>query len=222
MPHCQPATGSRPRTAGCPRRCGRASPRVRGSLAHAALGAPKAGSIPAGAGEPKRRARQASGSKVDPRGCGEPPLPFRNGIALRVDPRGCGGARPRLRRIAAIAGRSPRVRGSLRSPAAAQLAEGSIPAGAGEPGSTGAGAANGRVDPRGCGGARHHPASPDLRPGRSPRMRGSLGVLPPLEGVDGSIPADAGEPFRSSPNAVSDRVDPRGCGGACDLRRDAR
>lgn len=29
-PHCQPSTGSRPQTAGCPRRCGRVSPRAPG------------------------------------------------------------------------------------------------------------------------------------------------------------------------------------------------
>ncbi len=52
------------------------------------------------------------------------------------------------------------------------------------------------------------------RPGRSPRMRGSLCAKRLVGGRVGSIPAHAGQPSPSSPSRAPSRVDPRACGAA--------
>ena len=87
------------------------SPRVRGSLE---IGSPRSamsGSIPAGAGKPRRRSNRVPPTGVHPRGCGE---------AHRARCAGCQSRGP-----------SPRVRGSLEQGLAEMAAVGSIPALAG-------------------------------------------------------------------------------------------
>jgi hypothetical protein len=110
--------------------------------------------------------------------------------------------------------RSPRERGSLVGTAGWAALHGSIPAGAGEPGSASKSSLMVGVDPRGSGGALVGGKSPIISQGRSPRERGSR-LVGRGEGEGyGSIPAGAGEP-RSMPGARSrGRVDPRGSGGA--------
>ena len=89
------------------------SPRVRGSHRRVRGRGPEAGSIPAGAGEPR--------SQPSPR------------WSVWVYPRGCGGAGWTTQSESSGHGLSPRVRGSRRSSRNGQAKVGSIPAGAGEP-----------------------------------------------------------------------------------------
>ena len=90
----------------------------------------------------------------------------------------------------------------------------SIPACAGEPGETKVHQRRTQVYPRVCGGAERSDAAEDNDIGLSPRVRGSrLAGL--FHGVEPwSIPACAGEPFRSGWCCWRRRVYPRVCGGA--------
>ncbi len=150
------------------------SPRVRGSLIPYMADAPRWGSIPAGAGEP-RSARKPSSHR-------------------RVYPRGCGGAMRRTSCRTATTGLSPRVRGS---PSRAELMtsiSGSIPAGAGEPCAWISFRGRHRVYPRGCGGAGKAIDGCGKEMGLSPRVRGSHIEASRQRDANGSIPAGAGEP----------------------------
>ena len=109
------------------------SPRVRGSHFSRHVARRRAGSIPAGAGEPYRLGKCACTRRVDPRGCG--------GAAYDIDGHDF------------LEGRSPRVRGSQRQECFDRPYLGSIPAGAGEPTVLRVAIGDRRVDPRGCGGA---------------------------------------------------------------------
>ena len=177
----------------CRRRRG-LSPRVRGSRRQLRQAKHRAGSIPAGAGEP---------------GWHGPMERFG-----RVYPRGCGGAQYNRPSRVRVRGLSPRVRGSLIQPLERQHDQGSIPAGAGEPCKLICGAGRCWVYPRGCGGAT---LSAPLNPpgsGLSPRVRGSPARQHERLLAVGSIPAGAGEPARRARLRPSARVYPRGCGGA--------
>ncbi len=108
------------------------SPRVRGNLATSRTASPRAGSIPARAGEP----------------CHQP-----NSVpARRVYPRACGGTLPPAEQRPRAQGLSPRVRGNLHRRDAHACHGWSIPARAGEPQSPGLPACAQRVYPRACGG----------------------------------------------------------------------
>ena len=91
---------------------------------------------------------------------------------------------------------------------------GSIPAGAGEPGSRTGPAGAPRVYPRGCGGASHQLTAAQLGLGLSPRVRGSRRMGDIQFHQCGSIPAGAGEPTLRWDPLLLPRVYPRGCGGA--------
>ena len=108
------------------------SPRVRGNRMPVMVRPPRSRSIPACAGEPRKQARTADISEVYPRVCGG---------TLRADSitGGCKGL-------------SPRVRGNLLDLCDVLFYVRSIPACAGEPGSTSATLALRRVYPRVCGG----------------------------------------------------------------------
>ena len=149
------------------------SPRVRGNQRARRSRHAKSRSIPAGAGEPTRRPSARWTCWVYPRGCG-----------------GTSTGRPdSMTRM----GLSPRVRGNRHLGGAGGRGPGSIPAGAGEPGTAGSRSATRRVYPRGCGGT---PPSP-VWPGKS----------------RGSIPAGAGEPAWTEETPTVALVYPRGCGG---------
>ena len=92
------------------------SPRVRGNRRRSNHRVARAGSIPAGAGEPDKedRARRYSG----------------------VYPRGCGGTLTQRDQWRRSLGLSPRVRGNRFQPPEHPRQPGSIPAGAGEPGAS--------------------------------------------------------------------------------------
>ena len=89
------------------------SPRVRGNRERSGVVAVAAGSIPACAGEPKRRCRRYSVSWVYPRVCG--------------------GTVAKENRKTQSKGLSPRVRGNLPCRGRGRIGQGSIPACAGEP-----------------------------------------------------------------------------------------
>ncbi|KXS38170.1 MAG: hypothetical protein AWU55_1648 [Halomonadaceae bacterium T82-2] len=150
------------------------SPRVRGSQVRQQERQRPAGSIPAGAGKPRKVGRGYGTGKVDPRGCGEAPIPTAE--------------------MRKAMGRSPRVRGSLDAAGGAAVVLGSIPAGAGKPPRSCPSHRAARVDPRGCGEAISRASRLLRAAGRSPRVRGSRIDVGICQRCSGSIPAGAGKP----------------------------
>ena len=155
-------------------RGGGLSPRVRGNLAEPGRDHRPVGSIPACAGEPSTRWAGWRTAAVYPRVCGG------TGIA-------------ELGRYA-YRGLSPRVRGNparLLPPTACPR---SIPACAGEPGTSHFLPKGDVVYPRVCGGTPGGCGDARDARGLSPRVRGNLTAQLPEILVTGSIPACAGEP----------------------------
>ena len=110
-------------------------------------------------------------------------------------------------------GLSPRMRGNLAGAAGHHVAQGSIPAHAGEPPEASAVRVVQRVYPRACGGTGDSISIMSRAMGLSPRMRGNQ-VHPLAAGLkDGSIPAHAGEPRGPYTSRPYSRVYPRACGG---------
>ena len=128
------------------------SPRVRGIHLAAARRPDDRGSIPARAGNPRRR-----GIGVDP---------------TRVHPRACGESAPKSLVPPRYAGPSPRVRGIRRSSRPAPKSLGSIPARAGNPEERQGSRGPGGVHPRACGESGPAKRTGCLKRGPSPRVRG--------------------------------------------------
>ena len=170
------------------------SPRVRGSPTIVNTYSLLEGSIPACAGEPCQRQYAPCSIEVYPRVCG-------------------GAAWPRFRSRNWV-GLSPRVRGSRTVYLRGGGCHGSIPACAGEPCWPPTRRLRARVYPRVCGGALAKRAKRRAKKGLSPRVRGSLGRAPEHPGLEGSIPACAGEPTSGRDRPRLDAVYPRVCGGA--------
>ena len=169
------------------------SPQVRGNHPPPYDAATDGGSIPAGAGEPRVRARGRARSWVYPRRCGGTDL-LRWGLAYRT-------------------GLSPQVRGNPREQLQTVADDGSIPAGAGEPPVRPRTPNVSRVYPRRCGGTTVCDRSNACDLGLSPQVRGNRAV-PVDHGVrGGSIPAGAGEPVYRRRNRQWYGVYPRRCGG---------
>ena len=174
------------------------SPRVRGNRRRFLRRGEKRRSIPACAGEPRRRWSTC-----------------RRG---RVYPRVCGGTVCRASRRASIWGLSPRVRGNPMIGREKCHWHRSIPACAGEPPERDSESTRIGVYPRVCGGT---PGTDERnRPpwGLSPRVRGNRGGAPRRPGGAGSIPACAGEPVASPNRNAGDGVYPRVCGGTSGSR----
>ena len=112
-----------------------------------------------------------------------------------------------------LSGLSPRVRGNRRVYPDKCGMCGSIPACAGEPPDDCHRRAGHRVYPRVCGGTRRRRTRTGQQRGLSPRVRGNQAVAALRYAHQGSIPACAGEPSRSSRSAVRMAVYPRVCGG---------
>ena len=169
------------------------SPHVRGN--HRLLsGEPLVhGSIPARAGEPRRRTARCSLAGVYPRTCG--------GTSFTL----CAA----LRR----AGLSPHVRGNLGHVHDAHVGTGSIPARAGEPASYPPFISLIWVYPRTCGGTKDRGSSRQPARGLSPHVRGNLWGYLDWIARQRSIPARAGEPQETSTTPTATRVYPRTCGG---------
>ena len=168
------------------------SPRVRGTLRHAARARDRRRSIPACAGNPPTAARRPKRAQVHPRVCGEP---------LHSHARDH-----------AVTGPSPRVRGTRRPAGVGAGRGGSIPACAGNPTCTRAARGSSRVHPRVCGEPRGRRAAEWIRRGPSPRVRGTPCVAAGDSWCVRSIPACAGNPGRGHLRARQWRVHPRVCG----------
>ena len=157
------------------------SPRVRGNPACRLPGYSGRGSIPACAGEPRRRPRRQ--------------------FPTRVYPRVCGGTRLGTDRPERAGGLSPRVRGNPHGVVDYPVRQRSIPACAGEPPPPPFRRPPAEVYPRVCGGTpvriRHRLPAPGL----SPRVRGNRLPSPSWSSTVRSIPACAGEPCEPTQTA---------------------
>ena len=150
-------------------------------------------SIPACAGEPRRRRPRAGGCRVYPRVCG----------GTKTLPGG---------ELTAI-GLSPRVRGNLRRQSDDLLVIRSIPACAGEPMRQDPKLPQHKVYPRVCGGTAVRVRAKSGKEGLSPRVRGNPCDAAQGYGAAGSIPACAGEPRAAKFPRAPATVYPRVCGG---------
>ena len=169
------------------------SPQVRGNPGEDGHGRRRDGSIPAGAGEPRRFGGSTRDARVYPRRCGGTSF-------VRQGPKNGPGL-------------SPQVRGNPGPHRPPPRLPGSIPAGAGEPAVRGAPAGPRRVYPRRCGGTAPDRAAAVDRAGLSPQVRGNLVRRARGCGASRSIPAGAGEPACGVPSPLVGRVYPRRCGG---------
>ena len=169
------------------------SPRLRGNRVCPLAALVGFGSIPAPAGEPRRRPRARHGTTVYPRACG--------GTDFGHD------------FIGGQLGLSPRLRGNRAHRGRPARESGSIPAPAGEPPELRMGPGISGVYPRACGGTAFKARYLPCPMGLSPRLRGNRGRRGrPLPGTR-SIPAPAGEPAGLLLRYSPDRVYPRACGG---------
>ncbi len=149
-----------------------------------------------------------------PAGAGEPYCRGKTGAQGRVHPRRCGGASIKNNQSNLPPGPSPQVRGSRAEGHPGDRTRGSIPAGAGEPSRGGRPAPGLGVHPRRCGGAWPCCAATHASWGPSPQVRGSHGDGIAVQVKIGSIPAGAGEPWKSPTPPCRAGVHPRRCGGA--------
>ena len=130
----------------------------------------------------------------------------------RVYPRGCGATLRWVVHHGCGLGLSPRMRGNLGPPPPARMRVRSIPADAGQPRPAQRRWRTHGVYPRGCGATEQvrHGTAP--RWGLSPRMRGNRDACREHDFIEGSIPADAGQPRLLPCSTACVRVYPRGCG----------
>ena len=210
------------------------SPRVRGNPGSEGRGGVPAGSIPASAGEPRKRGPRRRSRRVYPRECGGTllgRLGIINNLGLSPRVRGNHGLR---RAFDQPRGSIPRVRGNPVLGRSLRGCGGSIPASAGEPAPARPTTRQARVYPRECGGTTDGVAPLSSVEGLSPRVRGNpagtttlTGIdgsipprvrgnqIPPVPGaaIGGSIPASAGEPRPERVVEAALQVYPRECGG---------
>ena len=185
--------GGTSRMATMVRSCAGLSPQVRGNLPPAPSSTRAARSIPAGAGEPRRRTASRFLAGVYPRRCGG-----------TIGERGGQPHGPGL---------SPQVWGNRSPRRPRSRCRGSIPAGAGEPASNRHCASRKRVYPRRCGGTMARARELMDEGGLSPRVRGNPGRDERRAAGQGSIPAGAGEPRSPRGGGPASGVYPRRCGG---------
>src|SRR5271165_646264 len=157
-----------------------------------------------------------------PASAGERSQPNVLASTSRVYPRERGGT-DRTREAPAIAkGLSPRARGNGLVCGALFRRLGSIPASAGERGTSAFPPARARVYPRERGGTAHSPQVAQGALGLSPRARGNGASGICCASPQGSIPASAGERRSSARRALKHRVYPRERGGTRDFVRPPR
>ena len=132
---------------------------------------------------------------------------------VQVHPRACGGNDVRWFRKHSERGPSPRVRGKPFRPSRSLFRRRSIPARAGETTRHAVRNMPTQVHPRACGGNFSGLSSPLSAAGPSPRVRGKLRTRKRRGAPRGSIPARAGETYRSTSRLRSTGVHPRACGG---------
>ena len=210
------------------------SPRIRGNLFRFVVYIGRQGSIPANTGEPwclLRLQRQAGvypreyggtqhtlpkrhyRTRSIPANTGEPRRDPRHPRRNRVYPREYGGTLEFRGLGMPTAGLSPRIRGNLRAFGQERLNGGSIPANTGEPSEESSSVSVSWVYPREYGGTLDRRWWCLRFVGLSPRIRGNRLRAAVLVVLDGSIPANTGEPRHSSNRYMQYRVYPREYGG---------
>ena len=112
---------------------------------------------------------------------------------MRVYPRERGGTTLTIAPPDTVTVLSPRARGNVDYRYNSVKASGSIPASAGERGTSTASSSSSGVYPRERGGTEYREALGNSKKGLSPRARGNAEVGRPDAGDPGSIPASAGE-----------------------------
>ena len=190
------------------------SPQARGSPGPRSHRATPPGSIPAGAGKPRRTPSGARPSRVHPRRRGEAEFVAQlPGLHPGPSPQ-ARGSRQRGGGAPEGEGPSPQARGSRGGVVDGRAGAGSIPAGAGKPRGAGGRGSRARVHPRRRGEAREVVERALLPRGPSPQARGSL--RPPADAPAGgrSIPAGAGKPEGDALDPIVERVHPRRRGEA--------
>ena len=129
-----------------------------------------------------------------------------------VHPRACG-EHDVLRQVATESGgSSPRLRGTLCSPRAAQVFDRFIPAPAGNTADRRRRRSGRPVHPRACGEHQSGAATPRTAAGSSPRLRGTPAHADLNVPVTRFIPAPAGNTRRGRVARVRPPVHPRACG----------
>ena len=210
------------------------SPRRRGNRSPAQPARAPRGSIPAQAGEPTTHSPATPAGRVYPRAGGGTsqvirtargnpglsprrrgnPAPRRSRPAPEwVYPRAGGGTACKRHHLVLVEGLSPRRRGNLVDDVRGDLAQGSIPAQAGEPCCRQRMRTSIWVYPRAGGGTRSSLLGNFSLLGLSPRRRGNRHERRSVGGVPGSIPAQAGEPRSGRRRRSPRRVYPRAGGG---------
>ena len=189
------------------------SPRVRGTLTALVGDLRRDGIIPACAGNtvPAQLVHTViEGSS--PRVRGTPRYPYSRYPTSRDHPRVCGEHTARLPAMTPTAGSSPRVRGTRDLALGHGVAEGIIPACAGNTDSIHCRSRSSRDHPRVCGEHYKHRGSITPNPGSSPRVRGTLRGRHLQGATSGIIPACAGNTYDAEgrEEAVGDH--PRVCG----------
>ena len=109
-------------------------------------------------------------------------------------------------------GLSPLTRGNRTGAVFIGGRDGSIPAHAGQPGSSASARTQGTVYPRSRGATTQCGRGPDCALGLSPLTRGNLGGAVRRHAAQGSIPAHAGQPTCTARSPATARVYPRSRG----------
>ena len=168
------------------------SPRMRGKLVGALVGAYWGRLIPAHAGKTKRRALQSVSRRAHPRACGE------NALAVIT--------------ISLTGGSSPRMRGKRFDAGKQRRRAGLIPAHAGKTRCAYAEGGHVWAHPRACGENARFELTGVSDGGSSPRMRGKLRIGRCSCESPGLIPAHAGKTSPQPRAAARMRAHPRACG----------
>ena len=178
------------------------SPRVRGNPSSKDRALALRGPIPACAGQPGML-RSSSGP-------------------LWAYPRVCGATAKAVSVVLLYCGLSPRVRGNRFWVGLPFIAEGPIPACAGQPQVRTQRGQRNRAYPRVCGATQSKEERLQHQRGLSPRVRGNPHVRIVVVLTVGPIPACAGQPNRPRTIAPAIRAYPRVCGAARTHRRNRR
>ena len=134
------------------------------------------------------------------------------GKQLRDHPRVCGEHLRRTRLATTLSGSSPRMRGTLDGTTVQHLVPGIIPAYAGNTDALTEREVVGRDHPRVCGEHSARVSATRWAAGSSPRMRGTLLGIEDKYGVQGIIPAYAGNTVHYGAYFAIGRDHPRVCG----------
>ena len=189
------------------------SPRRRGNLLRAGRLVVGDGSIPALAGNRGRGVREVDGVGSIPAQAGEPATTATSGRRPWVYPRAGGGTSGASGFHSSESGLSPRRRGNPGQALPGAARRGSIPAQAGEPGTSPSGSSAPRVYPRAGGGTSTCLVARLTFRGLSPRRRGNPDPGALENPAHWSIPAQAGEPSSPSSAVELSGVYPRAGGG---------